>query len=68
MCVCVCVCVSFAQARFILAVVNDELVLRNKKKSAILARLISDGYDPIPKGSTNDKKSTADDEVSVLPS
>lgn len=50
------------KARFVLAVVNRELVVSNRKKQDILQQLVDDGYDQIVAKTTKAKKSGDDDE------
>ena len=51
------------QVRFILALINETLVIKNKPKKTMLTELRAKGFTPFPKKRAHDHKDT--DEVCV---
>lgn len=53
------------KVRFILAVVNKEIIISNRKKADILKELREKSFDPFPTKAVKSKKKTAGGEVAV---
>lgn len=51
------------KVRFILAVVNKEIIISNRKKSDLLQELRDKSFDPFPPKPTKAKKTSGDEEV-----